>query len=68
MGLVDLFRFLSPDLAVFDVIILFQDVRRWILRKIVRDLMQAQKRNSYISVAVTFYWGTYTVEHVINAD
>lgn len=30
------------------MIILFQDVSGWKLRKIVKDWMQAQKRNSYI--------------------
>jgi hypothetical protein len=29
------------------VVVLFQDVSRWELRKMVRDLSQAQKRNPY---------------------
>jgi len=37
------------DLVVLSVIILFQDVRGWKLRKIVRGLEQTQKGNSYKS-------------------
>ena len=40
------------DLGVFDVIPLFEDVSGWKLRKIVRDLPQAQKRNSYQNMPV----------------
>jgi hypothetical protein len=35
------------DLVVLGVIILFQDATEWELRKIVRDLLYGQKRNSY---------------------
>ena len=37
------------DLIFFPVICSFQDVSEWKLRKIVRDLSQAQKGNSYLS-------------------
>lgn len=35
------------DHVVLDVIILSQNIRGWILRKIVKDMQQAQKGNSY---------------------
>ncbi len=42
-----LFLCLILDRIFFPVICSFQDVSGWKLRKIVRDLPQAQKRNSY---------------------
>ncbi len=36
------------DLIFFPVISSFQDVGGWKLRRIARDLLQAQKRNSYL--------------------
>ena len=41
--------FLCFDPAVLDVIILSQDAKEWELRKIVKNLLQAKKRNSYQS-------------------
>jgi len=55
--MVDLFAFFVVlflcfivDLIFFPVICSFQDVSGWKLRKIVRDLPQAQKGNSYLLV------------------
>jgi hypothetical protein len=42
-----LFLCVILDLIFFPVICSFQDVSEWKLRKIVKDLMQAQKRNSF---------------------
>jgi len=39
--------FLANDLAVLSMILLFQDIRGWKSRKIVRDLWRVQKGNSY---------------------
>ena len=39
--------FLANDLADLSMILLFQDIRGWKSRKIVRDLWRALKRNSY---------------------
>ena len=39
--------FTAVDFVFLDVILSFQGVSGWILGKIVRDLMQAQKRNPY---------------------
>ncbi len=38
------------DFIFFPVICSFQDVSGWKLRKIMRDLQQAQKENSYFLV------------------
>jgi len=53
--MVDLFAFFVVlflcfivDFIFFPVICSFQDVSGWKLRKIVRDLLQAQKGNSYL--------------------
>ena len=55
-----LFLRLILDLIFFYVIRSFQDVSGWKLRKIVRDLFQAQKGNSYrvILVYATFLCNT----------
>jgi len=51
-----LFVFCVVDFVVLGVITLFQDVSGWILEKIVRDLMQAQKGNSYLfNIASLFF-------------
>ena len=42
--------FLVIDLVVLSVIILIQYVRGWKLGKIVKDLMQVQKGNSYLFI------------------
>jgi len=39
---------LAIDIAVLSVILSFQDVSWWKLRKMVKDLEPVQKRNSYI--------------------
>ena len=39
--------FLANDLAILSMILLFQDIRGWKSRKIVMDLGQALKGNSY---------------------
>jgi hypothetical protein len=44
------FAFLADDLVVFDVILLFQDIRGWELQKMMQDPWQDQKRISYISI------------------
>jgi len=43
------------DLIFFPVICSFQDVSGWKLRKIVRDLPQAQKGNSYLYESAKWY-------------
>lgn len=48
MGFTELGCFLCFDLSVLSVIILSQHANEWKLRKIVRDLSQAQKRDSYL--------------------
>ena len=41
------YSFTGFDLVVLDVILLFQDVSGWKLRKMVKDLVQGQKGNPY---------------------
>jgi hypothetical protein len=52
------------DLIFFPVICSFQDVSGWKLRKIVRDLLQAQKGNSYKLAVFCLFEGCVYLEPI----
>jgi hypothetical protein len=58
------FAFLVVDLAVLAVILLFHDVKGWKLRRIVKNLQQAKKPISYISVYIGGEYEKQSIENL----